>query len=62
VTAREPKELRDLLAIQWTLLKRDRSEAGRKKTRAYMDVLLEKYYEALLREAERSLGDESVSP
>lgn len=56
------KELRDQLLIQWTLLKRDRSEAGRVKTRANIDRLLEKYYEALLREAERSLGDETMAP
>ncbi len=56
------EELRNQLLVQWTLLKRDRSVAGRTKTRAYIDVLLEKYYEAILREAERSLGDESVAP
>lgn len=56
------KELRDQLLIQWTLLKRDRSEVGRVKTRANIDRLLDKYYEALLVEAERSLGDESMAP
>lgn len=56
------EELRNQLLVQWTLLKRDRSEVGRAHTRGNIDRLLEKYYAALLAEAERSLGDESVAP
>jgi hypothetical protein len=56
------EELRNQLLVQWTLLKKDRSETGRTHTRGNIDRLLEKYYEALLAEAERSLGDESVAP